>query len=64
MGYESLSIGNSLTLIDPSFGTTFALSNLVRTKRRQKKMEFIFAICITGLGLFMSIIFIWKGYHP
>ena len=25
MGYESLSIGHSLTLIDPSFGTTFAL---------------------------------------
>jgi hypothetical protein len=26
MGYESLPLGHSLTLIDPLFGTTFALS--------------------------------------
>ena len=39
------------------------LTQLVSTKRRQKTMELIFAICVTGLGLFRGMFFIWKDQH-
>lgn len=60
MGYEFLFMEQSHIFLDHFFGTDFALS---RTSRRQKTMELIFAICITGLGLFGSMFFIWKGHH-
>jgi hypothetical protein len=62
MGYESLSIEHSFTLMDLSFGTTFALP-ISQYQAEKKTMELIFAICVTGLGLFTGMFFIWKGQH-
>jgi len=62
MGYESHSIDHSFTLMDLSFGTTFALP-ISQYLTETKTMELILAICVTGLGLFGSMFFIWKGHH-
>jgi hypothetical protein len=60
MSYKTLFIEHSLILPDSSFGTCFALLNV---SRRQETMELIFAMCSTGLGLFGSMLFIWKGHN-
>ena len=64
MGYEFLPIEHSFALLWIYRLVQPLLYPLVNTKRRQKTMELILAICVTGLGLFGSMFFIWKGHHP
>jgi hypothetical protein len=39
------------------------LFNMASTEHKKEAMEIIFLICVTGLGIFGGMFFIWKGHY-